>query len=56
MVDADRRAGDPPELVSVADKARTVLGWTPEYDDLDIIVQTAYDWEKILNARVDAAE
>ncbi len=56
VVDADRRAGDPPELVSVADKARTVLGWTPEYDDLDIIVQTAYDWEKILNARVDAAE
>ncbi|MEM1200626.1 MAG: UDP-glucose 4-epimerase GalE [Pseudomonadota bacterium] len=56
VVDADRRAGDPPELVSVADKARTVLGWTPEHDDLDVIVQTAYDWEKILNARVDAAE
>ncbi len=56
VVDADRRAGDPPELVSVADKARSVLGWTPKHDDLDVIVQTAYDWEKILNARVDAAE
>ena len=56
VVDADRRAGDPPELVSVADKARTVLGWTPEHDNLDVIVQTAYDWEKVLNARVDAAE
>ncbi|MEM8687599.1 MAG: UDP-glucose 4-epimerase GalE [Pseudomonadota bacterium] len=56
VVDADRRAGDPPELVSVADKARAILGWSPEHDDLDVIVQTAYDWEKILNARVDAAE
>ncbi len=56
VVDADRRAGDPPELVSVADKAREVLGWTPQYDNLDLIVQTAYDWEQNLNARVDAAE
>ena len=56
VVDADRRAGDPPELVSVADKARQVLGWSPQYDNLDVIVQTAYDWEQILNARVDAAE
>ncbi len=56
VVDAPRRAGDPPELVSVADKARSVLGWVPEHDNLDVIVQTAYDWERSLSARVDAAE
>ena len=22
------------------------LGWTPDYDDLDVIVQTALDWER----------
>ncbi|NNF78391.1 MAG: UDP-glucose 4-epimerase GalE [Rhizobiales bacterium] len=56
VVDAERRAGDPPELVSVADKARKVLGWTPQYDNLDVIVQTAYAWEQALTARIDAAE
>ncbi len=56
VVDAPRRAGDPPELVSVADKARSVLGWVPEHDNLDVIVQTAYDWERSLSSRVDAAE
>ncbi len=56
VIDAERRAGDPPELVSVADKARNVLGWVPQHDDLDVIVQTAYAWEQALNDRIDAAE
>ena len=55
VVDAPRRAGDPPELISVADRARSVLGWEPKHDDLDIIVRTAHDWEKALAARNDAA-
>ena len=41
-----RRAGDPPELVAVADRVREVLGWSPRYDDLDVIVETALAWEK----------
>ena len=36
-----RRACDPPELVAVAKKIRSVLGWTPQYDDLDTIVRTS---------------
>lgn len=55
VVHAERRAGDPPELISVADKARSVLGWTPQHDDLDLIVKTAYAWEQALNAHIDAA-
>ena len=29
-----RRDGDPPELVAVASKIRTVLDWAPQFDDL----------------------
>ncbi|MFN2309386.1 MAG: UDP-glucose 4-epimerase GalE [Gammaproteobacteria bacterium] len=43
-----RRAGDPPSLVASADQARSVLGWTPRLDDLDLIVQTSLAWEQKL--------
>ena len=55
VIDAPRRAGDPPELISVADRARSVLGWQPQHDDLDLIVRTAHAWEKSLSERNDAA-
>lgn len=42
--EAPRRAGDPPELVADAKHAREVLGWQPEYTDLDDIVRTAWNW------------
>jgi UDP-glucose 4-epimerase len=41
-----RRAGDPPELVAVAERVREVLGWTPKFDDLDTIVRTSLEWER----------
>ena len=41
-----RRAGDPPELVAVAERVREVLGWTPQFDDLDTIVRTSLEWER----------
>jgi UDP-arabinose 4-epimerase len=37
-----RRAGDSPELVADPSLARSVLGWTAEYRDLDRIVETAW--------------
>jgi len=43
-----RRAGDPPALVAKSDRARSVLGWTPRFDDLDLIVKTSLEWEKKL--------
>ena len=51
IVEKPRRAGDPPELIAVADRVREVLGWTPKFDDLDIIVQTSLDWERKIAAR-----
>jgi len=48
--EVERRAGDPPELVAVADNIRTVLGWTPQFDDLDTIVKTSLAWERKIAA------
>ncbi len=45
-----RRAGDPPELVAIAEQIRTTLGWTPRYDDLDTIVRTSLAWERKIAA------
>ena len=41
-----RRPGDPPLLVAQADKARELLGWSPQFDDLDTIVRSALNWER----------
>ena len=46
-----RRAGDPAAIVAGAEKARTVLGWQPKHDDLDLIVQSALGWERHLLRR-----
>ncbi len=46
-----RRAGDPPELVAVADRVRDVLGWKPRFDDLDTIVKTSLAWERKIAAK-----
>jgi UDP-glucose 4-epimerase len=46
--EAPRRAGDPAELVSIADKIRQTIGWQPQYDNLNLIVKTSLEWEKKL--------
>jgi UDP-glucose 4-epimerase len=51
IVEEARRAGDPPELVAVAERVRAVLGWAPRYDDLDTIVRTSLDWERRIARR-----
>jgi len=43
-----RRAGDPPSLVAKADRVRHELGWKPRYDDLEVIVKSALNWERKL--------
>lgn len=50
-----RRAGDPPELIAVAERVREVLGWVPEFDDLDAIVQTSLAWERKIAAQDPSA-
>ncbi|WP_283583327.1 UDP-glucose 4-epimerase GalE [Limosilactobacillus difficilis] len=41
---APRRPGDPDALVAASDKARQVLGWQPQYDDVKKIIATAWKW------------
>jgi UDP-glucose 4-epimerase len=55
VVDEPRRAGDPPELIAVANRVRDVLGWTPRYDNLDTIVETSLAWERKIAARDPSA-
>ena len=49
------RAGDPAAIVARADKIRNVLGWQPQYDDLETIVRQALAWERKLPAKSAAA-
>ena len=41
---ADRRPGDPDSLIAASDKARSVLGWKPQFDDVHDIIATAWKW------------
>ncbi|KRN88411.1 UDP-glucose 4-epimerase GalE [Ligilactobacillus ceti] len=43
---APRRPGDPDSLVANARKARDVLGWEPEFDNLETIIATAWNWHQ----------
>lgn len=49
-VEGPRRAGDPPSLVARADRVRQLLGWVPQYDNLETIVKSQLAWEKRLLA------
>lgn len=41
-----RRPGDPPELVADARLAKQLLDWTPKYNDIESIVETAWRWHQ----------
>jgi UDP-glucose 4-epimerase len=39
-----RRAGDPAVLIASSEKIKRELGWSPKFQDLKLIIQTAWDW------------
>ena len=41
-----RRAGDPPVLVASSGQAREKLGWTPKFDRIEPIIETAWAWHQ----------
>ena len=45
VTDVARREGDPPRLVANATRARTELGWQPQFNELDAIIAHAWAWE-----------
>ena len=41
---APRRGGDPDCLIASSDKAREILGWKPQFDNIERIIETAWAW------------
>lgn len=39
-----RRPGDPAVLIASSDKIKSELGWAPEFQDLELIVESAWRW------------
>ncbi len=46
VVEAPRRAGDPPALFADSAKARRELGWVVKFPDIRSIVATAWNWHR----------
>ncbi|MEO1069676.1 MAG: UDP-glucose 4-epimerase GalE [Cyanobacteria bacterium J06638_6] len=46
VVEVERRPGDPPALVGGSDRARSLLGWKPQYADIDSILTHAWAWHQ----------
>ncbi len=42
----ERREGDPAKLFANNDKAKQVLGWKPQYTNVEDIIKTAWNWEQ----------
>jgi UDP-glucose 4-epimerase len=43
---APRRPGDPDRLVASAERAKSVLGWAPQFSNLRSIVESAWAWHQ----------
>ncbi|AFY95611.1 UDP-glucose 4-epimerase GalE [Chamaesiphon minutus] len=41
-----RRSGDPAVLIGSSDRARQILGWNPQYADINTIVKHAWAWHQ----------
>lgn len=46
VVESPRRPGDPASLTAEVELIGKVTGWKPQYDDLNVIIKSAYQWEK----------
>jgi UDP-glucose 4-epimerase len=41
-----RRAGDPAVLIASSNLIEQQLGWSPQFQDLETIISSAWDWLK----------
>ena len=56
VIEAERRAGDPPALISNVEAIHNNLNWEPQYDDLNAIVNTALAWKPSLMDEEDSSK
>lgn len=45
-----RRDGDAPSLIADSQVAKAVLNWKPKFENIELMIQTALDWEKKYSA------
>jgi UDP-glucose 4-epimerase len=46
VIEKPRRAGDPPQLVASSEKMKRELGWRPQFQSLDAIIESAWKWHE----------
>jgi UDP-glucose 4-epimerase len=46
MIEKPRRPGDPPRLIASSEKAQKELGWRPQFQALEAIVESAWKWHQ----------
>jgi UDP-glucose 4-epimerase len=49
VIHTENRKGDPSILVANNNKILKKMKWVPKYNDLELICDSAYAWEKVLN-------
>ena len=53
-IEQPRRPGDPPRLIASSEKIKKDLGWRPQFQSLEAIIQSAWKWhEKFPNGYED---
>jgi UDP-glucose 4-epimerase len=45
-VEKARRPGDPPRLIASSEKIKNELGWQPQFESLDAIIESAWKWHQ----------
>ena len=46
IVEKPRRPGDPPRLIASSEKIKRELGWQPQFQSLDAIIESAWTWHQ----------
>ena len=46
VVERPRRPGDPPRLIAASDKIKSELGWKPQFQSLETILESAWQWHQ----------
>jgi len=45
-IEKPRRPGDPPRLIASSARAKSELGWQPQFQSLDAIIESAWNWHQ----------
>jgi UDP-glucose 4-epimerase len=46
VTERPRRPGDPPRLIAASDKIKRELGWRPQFQTLEAIIESAWQWHQ----------